>query len=104
MKMNFIGPIFPTDPCAVRAFVEIMNIILMSANIMEVNKRLIERNVHPHYRSLSGYFRWSFDNDRFTLWQRTEYNSTVCFGCRILEIHFSVLVCEDRVKANAISN
>lgn len=33
MNMNFIGPIFPIDPCAPRAFIEIMNIILMSANI-----------------------------------------------------------------------
>lgn len=76
----------------------------MSANIMEVNRRLIERNVHPHYRSLSGYFRWSFRNDRFTLWQRAEYNSDVCFGHKIMEIHFVALVCEDRVKANTISN
>lgn len=104
MNMNFIGPIFPIDPCAVRAFIEIMNIILMSSNIMDVNKRLMERNVHPHYRSLSGYFRWSFCNDHFTLWQRTEYNSMVCFGCRILEIHFVTLVCEDRARINIIPN
>ena len=94
MNMNFIGPIFPIDPCAPRAFID----------IMEVNRRLIERNVHPHYRSLSGYFRWSFRNDRFTLWQRAEYNSDVCFGHKIMEIHFVALVCEDRVKANTISN
>lgn len=104
MDIHFTGPVFPIDPYAQRAFIEILNIILMSANIMEVNRRLIERNVHPHYRALSGYFLWSFSNDRFTLWQRTGYNSPVCFGNKILELHFVALVCEDRARINLIPN
>lgn len=104
MNIHFTGPLFPTDPLVTRAFVEILNIILLSGNIVEVNRRLIDRNIHPLYRSLSGHFRWSFADDRFTLWQRTEYNSDLCFTPGIFEIHFASLVCKDRRRINTINN
>lgn len=104
MNIHFTGPLFPTDPLVPGAFVEILNIILLSTNIVEVNHRLINRNIHPLYRSLSGHFRWSFADDRFTLWQRTEYNSDLCFTQSIFEIHFASLVCKDRTRINAINN
>ena len=104
MNIHFTGPVFPTDSLAPRAFVEILNIILLSGNIVEVNQRLINRNIHPLYRSLSGHFRWSFADDRFTLWQRTAYNSEMCFTQKILEIHFASLACKDRTGINTINN
>lgn len=47
------------------AFVEILNIILTSNNIMDVNKRLIGRNINPAFGSLSGHFRWSYSDQPF---------------------------------------
>ena len=68
----------PIDPYSQLAFVEILNIILIAKHIMDVNRYLIARNVNPQFGSLSGYFRWSFADERFTLWQRTDYNSDMC--------------------------
>ena len=84
MEINFKGPVMPIDPYSQLAFVEILNIILTAGHIVDVNRFLIRRNVNPRFGSLSGYFRWSFAEDRFTLWQRTDYNSTMCFSHRIL--------------------
>lgn len=56
MNINFLGPVFPTDPYAQMAFVEILNTLLVANNIMEVNRMLIHRNANPAYGSLSGYF------------------------------------------------
>ena len=96
MNINFLGPVFPTDPYAQMAFVEILNTLLVANNIMEVNRMLIHRNANPAYGSLSGYFRWSYAGNHFTLWQRVEYNSPVCFGQRIFSIHFGMLASRDR--------
>ena len=68
MNINFLGPVFPTDPYAQMAFVEILNTLLVANNIMEVNRMLIHRNANPAYGSLSGYFRWSYAGNHFTLW------------------------------------
>ena len=81
MNINFLGPVLPTDSFTQMAFVEILNIILTSNNIVDVNRMLIGRNVNPTFGSLSGHFRWSYANDHFTLWQRMEYNSPVCSVC-----------------------
>ena len=35
MNINFLGPVFPTDPYAQMAFVEILNTLLVANNIME---------------------------------------------------------------------
>ena len=80
MEISFKGPVMPIDPCSQLAFVEILNIILIAKHIMDVNRYLIARNVNPQFGSLSGYFRWSFADERFTLWQRTDYNSDMCFS------------------------
>ena len=73
MEINFKGPVMPIDPYSQLVFVEILNIILIAKHIMDVNRYLIDRNVNPLFGSLSGYFRWSFANDRFTLWQRRQF-------------------------------
>ena len=83
MNINFLGPVLPTDSFTQMAFVEILNIILTS---------------------LSGHFRWSYANDHFTLWQRMEYNSPVCFGQRIFSIHFGMLASRDRKRDNMVMN
>ncbi len=91
MEINFKGPVMPIDPYSQLAFVEILNILLTAGHIVDVNRFLISRNVNPQFGSLSGYFRWSFAGDHFTLWQRTDYNSTLCFNHRILDLPFGVL-------------
>ena len=91
MRINFKSQIMPVDPYSQLAFVEILNIILSARHIVDVNRLLINRNVNPQFGSLSGYFRWSFAGERFTLWQRMDYNSIQCFNTGILEIHFGVL-------------
>ena len=100
MEINFKGPVMPIDPYSQLAFVEILNIIL----IVDVNRFLISRNVNPLFGSLSGYFRWSFAGDRFTLWQRTDYNSTLCFNHRILDLPFGVLAAKDNGKDMETAN
>ena len=81
----------PVDPYSQMAFVEILNILLTARHIVDVNRFLINRNTNPQFGSLSGYFRWSFSGNHFTLWQRMEYNSPVCFSRRIFSIHFGIL-------------
>ena len=56
MNINFLGPVLPTDSFTQMAFVEILNIILTSDNIVDVNRMLIGRNVNPVFGSLSGHF------------------------------------------------
>lgn len=65
----------PVDPYSQMAFVEILNILLTARHIVDVNRFLINRNTNPQFGSLSGYFRWSFSGNHFTLWQHMEYNS-----------------------------
>ena len=104
MEINFKGPVMPIDPYSQLAFVEILNIILTAGHIVDVNRFLIRRNVNPRFGSLSGYFRWSFAEDRFTLWQRTDYNSTMCFSHRILDLPFGVLAAKDNGKETELLN
>lgn len=104
MNINFLGLVFPTDCFTQMAFVEILNIILISDNIMDVNRMLIGRNANPAFGSLSGHFRWSYANDHFTLWQRVEYNSPICFGQRIFSIHFGLLASRDRKRDSMTFN
>ena len=40
MNINFLGPVLPTDSFTQMAFVEILNIILTSDNIVDVNRML----------------------------------------------------------------
>ena len=101
MRINFKSQIMPVDPYSQLAFVEILNIILSARHIVDVNRLLINRNVNPRFGSLSGYFRWSFAGDCFTLWQRMDYNSMLCF---ILEIHFGVLAARDNRRDTNMFN
>lgn len=71
---------------------------------MDVNKYLIARNVNPQFGSLSGYFRWSFADERFTLWQRTDYNSDMCFSHRILDMPFCMLAAKDKENDERVFN
>ena len=86
MRINFKNPVMPVDPYSQLAFVEILNIIL------------------ARFGSLSGYFRWSFAGDCFTLWQRMDYNSMLCFNPGILEIHFGVLAARDNRRDTNMFN
>lgn len=104
MEINIKGPVMPIDPYSQLAFVEILNIILTAGHIVDVNRFLIRRNVNPRFGSLSGYFRWSFAEDRFILWQRTDYNSTMCFSHRILDLPFGVLAAKDNGKETEFLN
>ena len=72
--------------------------------IVDVNRFLINRNANPRFGSLSGYFRWSFSDNHFTLWQRVEYNSPLCFSRRIFSIHFGMLASRDRKRDNTVMN
>lgn len=104
MNINFLGPVLPTDRFAQMAFVEILNIILAANNIVDVNRMLIGRNTNPTFGSLSGHFRWSYSDNHFTLWQRMEYNSPLCFPSRILELHFGMLAAKDRERDSLMPN
>lgn len=104
MKINFKNPVMPVDPYSQLAFVEILNIILSARHIVDVNRLLINRNVNPRFGSLSGYFRWSFAGDCFTLWQRMDYNSMLCFNPGILEIHFGTLAARDNRRDTNMFN
>ena len=94
----------PVDPYSQMAFVEILNILLTAGHIVDVNRFLINRNANPLFGSLSGYFRWSFSDIHFTLWQRVEYNSPLCFSRRIFSIHFGMLASRDRKRDNTVMN
>lgn len=94
----------PVDPYSQMAFVEILNILLTAGHIVDVNKFLINRNANPQFGSLSGHFRWSFSDNRFTLWQRMGYNSPFCFRQRILSIHFGMLASRDRERDSLMPN
>lgn len=104
MWINHLSPLYPTGPCVHRAFAEILNIILMSRHIMDVNRMLIERNISPEYGSLSEHFHWSFRNDCFTLWQRTEYNRHTCFPQRLIALHFAAIAAKDKEMDNISLN
>ena len=45
-----------------------------------------------------------YTDDHFTLWQRVEYNSPICFSRRIFSIHFGTLASRDRKKDSLTLN
>lgn len=104
MRINLLSPLYPTGPGVHRAFTEILNIILLSRHVMDVNRLLMERNVDREYGSLSGHFHWSFRNDCFTLWQRTGYNEHTCFPQRLIAAHFSTIAAVDKEMDNISLN
>lgn len=97
MQIEFLGPVYHTNQSAVNAFTEILNLILSSDNIMELNKKLLQRD---QFSKLSGYFIWTFVDYTFSLWQRVDYGSDICFEHKIIELPFVTLVCKDRRRPN----
>lgn len=101
MLIDFENPVYEVDHCSQRAFVEILNLILLAANIVDLRCLLGERD---RAHNLSGYFKWSFDNYSFTLWQRMEHGSRRCFRDKILEVKHISLISENRTRPCANTN
>ncbi len=97
MQIEFLGPVYHTNQSAVNAFADILNMIISSDNIMELNKKLLQRDRSGR---LSGYFIWSFDNFTFSLWQRVDYGSDICFEHKLIELQFVILVCKDKRRTD----
>jgi hypothetical protein len=97
MQIEFLGPVYHTSQQAVNAFTDILNLILSSDNIVELNRKLLQRD---GFNRLSAYYLWSFDKYTFSLWQRVDYGSDICFEHKLIELQFVTLVCKDRRKAN----
>ncbi|HCO68468.1 MAG TPA: hypothetical protein DIT04_12025 [Dysgonomonas sp.] len=97
MQIEFMGPVYPTSQEAIIAFTEILNLIIISDNIMELNSKLLQND---GFGRLSAYFIWSFANFTFSLWQRLDYGSEIYFEHKLIELKFVTLVCKDRRKAN----
>ena len=97
MQIEFLGPVYHTSQSAVNAFTDILNLIISSDNIMELNIKLLQRD---QLSKLSSYFIWTFDNYTFSLWQRVDYSSNICFEHKLIELQFVTLVCKDRRRWN----
>ncbi len=101
MKIEFLGPVYPTSQDVINAFTDILNLLLSSNNIMEFNIRLLQKDKTS---KLSAYYIWSFANYTFSLWQRTAYHSDLCFPHKLLELQFVTLICQDRIRAEIITH
>ena len=101
MQIEFLGPIYHTSQEAIQAFTDILNLILSSDNIMELNMKLLQKDQSG---ILSGYFIWSYADYTFSLWQRVDYGSDICFGHKLIELQFVTLVCKDRRKLVVVSH
>lgn len=97
MKAELLGPVHPVDDFALRAFVEILAIIVRSEHIVDLNRQLLQAGSDSRYRRLSGYFSWSFEGYRFTLWQRGSYGSPHFFDKWVLRIYFTDII--DRTES-----
>jgi hypothetical protein len=104
MLIDFETPIQPVDVRAERAFVEILNLILLSADVGELGRLLREHDCGGEYRRLSGWFKWSTAGYSFTLWQRMAFGSAECFTHKVLEIKHVSLVCQDRYRHPVVVN
>lgn len=93
MQIEFLGHVYQTSQSAVNAFADIVNLIVSSNNIIELNRKLLQRD---QFSRLSAYFLWSFSNYTFSLWQRLDYGSDICFEHKLIELQFVTLVCKDR--------
>lgn len=104
MNIDFVEPVYPIDCFAPMAFIEILNLILLSENIVELNRHLLQRNFGFSYRKLSGYFRWTYGNECFTLWQRTCFDAESCFRQEVLAFKFADMVRADRRREHSVIN
>ncbi len=98
MLIDFETPVQPVDACAQRAFVEILNLILLAGDIDELSRLLHTNDRGDDYRRLSGWFKWSYADYSFTLWQRLEFGGRECFRNKILEIKHLSLACKDKYR------
>lgn len=101
MQIEFLGPVYKTSQSAVNAFADIVNLIISSNNIMELNMKILQSN---RASRLSAYFLWTFDDYTFSLWQRVDYGSDICFEHKLIEFQFVSLVCKDRRRPNITTN
>jgi hypothetical protein len=97
MQIEILGPFYNTNQYAVNAFTEILNMIVSSENIMDFNKKLMNSDFSGR---ISAHFVWSFEDYTFSVWQRIDYGSEICFGHKLIELQFVKLVCKDRRRAN----
>lgn len=103
MLIDFEYPVHTIDAYSVKAFVEILNLVILSDDVTQLRRRLNLRD-HECCYNLSGYYRWSFADHSFTLWQRIGFCRDECFKYKILEVKHISMICEDRVKPFSISN
>ena len=98
MKITISNPIQLVDDYSTKAFIQILNMILLADNIVELNAWLIDTNYCSQYKRLSGYFAWSFANETFTLRQRISYGAFSCFKGNLLEISFYDILYKNHSK------
>lgn len=101
MQIEFLGPVYHTSQEAVNAFTDILNLILASNNVMELNCQLLQSD---RFGRLSAHFVWSFANYTFSVWQRVDYASDICFDHKLIELQFVTLVCRDRRRASVTTH
>lgn len=94
----------PVDKYSMRAFVEILNLILLSDDFTELSNKLHERDRNDDYGSLSGYFSWSWADHTFTLRQRIKFDCDDCFPEKILEVRHIYMVNQDQKRSRSIIN
>ncbi|MFR3216450.1 MAG: hypothetical protein ACLTWE_07920 [Dysgonomonas mossii] len=101
MQIEFLGPVYHTSQEAINAFTDILNLILSSDNIMELNNKLLQRD---QFGRLSGYYVWSYADYTLSVWQRVDYASDICFDHKLIELQFVTLVCKDRRRSTIITH
>jgi hypothetical protein len=101
MQIEILGPVYYTSQEAVIAFTNILNLIVASNNVMELNSKLLQND---GFGKLSAHFIWSFANFTFSVWQRVDYGSEICFDHKLIELQFVKMVCKDRRRVNITSH
>lgn len=104
MIIDFESPLYPVDDNYGSAFSELLNLILVAEHIVDLNGKLITRNNIYRFGALSGYFKWTFSFDTFTVWQRMAYGSEYCFEKRIFALKFTAFVNPARTKLNLVNS
>ena len=99
MKIEFKSAVTVTDRRVARAFLELLNTILLAENPADLNLKLLQMPIHPEYGRLMGYFRWNFEGMTFSIDQRTGYHETCYFPGHILTVSFHELL-----KSNPANN
>lgn len=92
MKINFENSPHPVDTYCGMAFMTIINLLLLSADVVELNSFLLRQDaIRPGIR-LSGYFLWEYTESSFLVWQRMEYGCPECFPGKIIELPFQAII------------